>query len=143
MSMVERRLVCHFECDGAEHDIVLPRRSPLGIFDDPQSLPTDKWPITFLCLPHRHMCAVPVEAIRLDTAQIAAPSTYEVCLWQIEFECVRENCGLRQTIYTRYSPDAKPSDVESALQDASHVIACKGGHRAVLKWEALRVDLLG
>ena len=143
MPMVERRLVCHFDCDGAEHDIVLPRRSPLGIFDDPQNQPKGKWPITFLCLLHRHECEVPVEAIRLDTVQIASPGIREVCLWQIEFECARENCGLLQTIYTRYSRDAKPSDVERALQDASHAIACKGGHRAFVRWETLHVELLG
>jgi hypothetical protein len=143
MTTAERRYICQFLCDGEDHTLVLPRRSPLGTFDDPQNQPKGKWPITFLCLPHRHVCEVTLDTIHLDTVQTVAPGLNEVSLWQIEFECARENCGLLQTIYTRYSRDGKLSDVEGALRDASHVIACKGGHRAVVRWETLRVGQLG
>jgi hypothetical protein len=143
MPTAERRYVCQFLCNGEEHTFVLPRRSPLGIFDDPQNQPKGSWPIIFLCLPHRHACEVTLDTIHPDSVQTVAQGLHEASLWQIEFECVQGNCGLRQTIYTRYSRDGKPSDVERSLRDASHVIACKGGHRAVVRWETLRVELLG
>jgi hypothetical protein len=142
MSMTEMRCVCRFQCDGAGHSLVLPRRSPLGIFVDEPCQPTGIWPIDFLCLPHGHVCQIGKETIRQDSVETLAPGLHAVSLWQIEYECAKQNCGRRQTIYTRHSPDAESSDVINIVLRASRIIACKEGHSAELRRDLMTVERL-
>ena len=142
MSMAERRYVCQFLCHGVEHTLVLPRRSPLGTFDDPQNQPKGKWPITFLCLLHRHVCEVTLDTIRPDIVQTVPLGLNAVSLWQIEYECDRQNCGQHQTIYTRYLTDAEPQTLIETLQDACPLIFCERGHPVGLRKDLITVERL-
>jgi hypothetical protein len=135
--MTEMRFVCRFQCGGCEHTFVLPRQSPLGISDGEQYRPMGIWPIDFLCLPHGHVCRVGREAILLDSVAALAPGLREASLWQIEYECARQNCGQHQTIYTRYLTDAHPLDVIKIVLDANARIVCKEGHVAELRADSI------
>jgi hypothetical protein len=137
--MTEIRYVCQFRCDGAEHTFVLPRQSPLGISVGERYQPTDIWPIDFLCLQHGHVCRVGREAILLDSVAALAPGLREAYLWEIEYECARENCGQHRTIYTRYSADGMPSDVLGAALNAKVAILCREGHLIALDVSRMNV----
>lgn len=130
--MTELRFVCRYWCDGVEHTFVLPRQSPLGRFADEPYPSKDIWPIDFLCLPHGHVCRVGKETIRLESVETLARGLYEAFLWKIEYDCARENCGQRQTIYTRYSAAGTQSDVLRAVLETRAEILCSEGHEAVL-----------
>lgn len=140
--MTEMRCVCRFQCGGSEHTLVLPRRSPLGIFVDEPCQPKGTWPIDFLCLQHGHVCRVGKETIHLDSVQTVAPGLHVVSLWEIEYECAKQNCGQRRTIYTRYSRDAEPSDVTKIVLNASPMLVCKEGHPAELREDLMDVSRL-
>jgi hypothetical protein len=73
----------------------------------------------------------PREAIRLETVPTLPPAMREAILWQIDYECAQQNCGLHQTIYAKWSTDAKPTDVTRLLLNANPAAACRGGHLAV------------
>lgn len=141
--MTELRFVCRFLCDGVEHTFVLPRQSPLGRFADEPRLPTGIWPIDFLCLPHGHVCRVTPQAIHLDPVPTLALGIHETLLWKIEYECARQNCGQRQTIYTRFSEVGSQSDVLDAVLRTRAKILCSEGHEARLDVARLNLSLLG
>ena len=141
--MIVDRFVCRFLCYGSEHTFVLPPQSPLGISVGEQYRPTDTWPIDFLCLPHGHVCRVGREAIRLEGVEVLAQGLHEASLWQIEYECARQNCGQRQTIYTRYSAVGTQSDVLGAVFETRAKILCSDGHEAKLDADRMNLTLLG
>jgi hypothetical protein len=141
--MTELRFVCRFQCDGVDHTFVLPRQSPLGKSVGEQYQPTGIWPIDFLCLPHGHVCRVGREAIRLEGVAALAPGLHEGVLWEIEYECARQNCGQRQTIYTRYSAVGAQSDVIRAVLGTRARILCSEGHEARLDAARMSLSLLG
>lgn len=84
--------------------IVLPHRSPLGIFEYPQCLPTDEWPAMFLCLRHGHTCGREANSVRLE-AEALVPGQPVPALWQIQCQCARERCGRWHKLYTAKMPD--------------------------------------
>ncbi len=141
--MTELRFVCRFQCDGVEHTFVLPRQSPLGRFADEPRLPMGIWPIDFLCLPHGHVCRVTQQAIHLDPVPTLAPGIHETLLWKIEYECARQNCGQRQTIYTKFSEVGSRSDVLDAVLRTRANILCSEGHEAIFDAARLNLSLLG
>jgi len=141
--MTELRFVCRFQCDGVEHAFVLPRQSPLGRFADGPYLPTGIWPIDFLCLPHGHVCQVTPQAIRQESVDRLAQGLHEALLWKIEYECARQDCGQRQTIYTRYSEAGSQSDVLRAVLETRARILCSKGHEAKLEAARMSLSLLG
>jgi len=141
--MTVERFVCRFQCDGTEHTFVLPRESHLGRFGDEPYLPTGIWPIDFLCLPHGHVCRVGREAIRLEGVAALAPGLHEGVLWEIEYECARQNCGQRQTIYTRYSAVGTQADVLRDVLKTRARVLCSEGHEAKLDMARMELSLLG
>jgi hypothetical protein len=141
--MTVERFVCRFQCDGTEHTFVLPRESHLGRFGDEPYLPTGIWPIDFLCLPHGHVCRVDLQTIRLESVETLGQGLHEAFLWKIEYECARQNCGQRQTIYTRYSAVGAQSDVIRAVLGTRARILCSEGHEARLDAARMSLSLLG
>lgn len=141
--MTELRFVCRFQCDGIDHTFVLPRQSPLGIYVGEQYQPKGIWPIDFLCLPHGHMCRVGEETIHLESVETLGQGLREASLWRIEYECARQNCGQRRTIYTRYSAAGAQSDVLRAALGTRAKIPCSGGHEARLDAARMNLYLLG
>ena len=122
---MELRFVCQFHCHQADHEFVLPRQSPLGIYEDGRYRATDKWPIDFLCWQHGQMCLVGPPAIRLDTVPELPLGLHLAALWEIEAECAKENCGLRRTIYTKRSVDETPQAVARLLFAPGLRLECK------------------
>ena len=141
--MTMERFVCRFQCDGVEHTFVLPRQSPLGRFDDEPYLPKGIWPIDFLCLQHGHVCRVDRQTIRLEDVEVLPQGLHEASLWQIEYECARQNCGQRQTIYTRHSVVGTQSDVLGAVLKTRAEILCSKGHEVKLDVARMNLSLLG
>ena len=141
--MTMERFVCRFHCYGADHAFVLPRESHLGRFGDEPYLPKDIWPIDFLCLPHGHVCRVGPETIHLDSVETLGQGLHEAVLWKIEYECARQNCGQRQTIYTRYSAAGEQSDVLRAVLETRAKILCIEGHEARLDGTRINLSSLG
>ena len=141
--MTELRFVCRFQCDGAEHTFVLPRQSPLGTYVGEQYQPTGIWPIEFLCLQHGHVCRVTLGTIRLESVETRGQDQYEALLWKIEYECARQNCGQRQTIYTRYSAVGAKSDVLRVVSETGTRVLCSEGHEAKFGAAQMELTLLG
>lgn len=141
--MAEERFVCRFRCDGVEHTFALPRQNPLETYVDGPYPPKDIWPIDFLCLQHGHVCRVGRETIRLESVETLAPGLHEAFLWKIEYECARQNCGQRQTIYTRHSAVGTPSDVLDDVLKTKAEILCIGGHEARLDRDRMNLSCLG
>ena len=141
--MAEERFVCRFQCDGGEHTFVLPRESLLGRFGDEPYLPKGIWPIDFLCLPHGHVCRVTPGMIHLETVETLGQGLHEGFLWKIEYECARQNCGQRQTIYTRYSAVGAQSNVLHDVLETRARIFCSEGHEATLDAARMVLSLLG
>ncbi len=129
--MTEIRRVGKLPCGEIEHGFVLPRQSPLGIFDDQQSQPKGTWPIAFLCLPHGLAWQVTPDMIHLDTVQTVPPGLHEASVWQVEYECAHNNCGRHWTIYTKHSTDADPDYVVLRVLNANPTIQCEGEHVVV------------
>jgi len=84
--------------------IFLPHRSRLGIFENQESQPTDKWPATFLCLRHGRSFVRPVNSIHLD-AEMLDPHQPPSPMWRIECECGHKHCGRLHAIYIGRMPD--------------------------------------
>ena len=141
--MTELRFVCRFQCEEVEHTVVLPRQSPLGRFADEPYLPKGIWPIDFLCLPHGHVCRVTPHVIHLDPVPTLALGIHEALLWKIEYECARQNCGQRQTIYTRYSAVGTQADVLRDVLKTRARVLCSEGHEAKLDMARMELSLLG
>lgn len=134
---MEMRFVCQFHCHGANHEFVLPHRSPLGKSVGERYQATDRWPIDFLCWQHEQMCLVAASTIRLDTV-LALPLGLQLAsLWQIAVECANKNCAQRRTIYIKYSADETPSAVVRLLLSKVPLVDCPDGH--FLQFDASRM----
>lgn len=125
---MELRYVCRFHCHQVDHEFVLPRQSPLGIYEDGRYRAKDKWPIDYLCWQHGQMCSVGLPAIHLDTVPELPLGLQLASLWEIEVECARENCGQRRTIYTKYSADETPQAVARLAQAPGLQLECVNRH---------------
>ena len=87
----------------------------------------------FLCFRYERLCEVLAEAIHFETIAAQAPVSGEAALWQIECECVHENCGALHAIYTKYLADASTADVIRILRNANPIIACMTEHSVELR----------
>jgi hypothetical protein len=127
---VYARHVFLFNCPLCHEHVVLPRQSPLRTYVGQQYRPSGIWPIDFLCFRYAQVSQVPVESIRLDVIVVPGPVSGEAALWQIECECVHENCGMLHTIYTKYLADESAKNVERLLLEPVPLVACTHEHNA-------------
>jgi hypothetical protein len=92
--------------------IVLPHRSPLGIFQGLEDQPTDEWPAEFLCpvCGQRFVCSVDM----IDSAvPVPIPDSLIPDILRVECECDQRNSATRKTIYTTCP---KGADLKGELQ---------------------------
>lgn len=134
------RRVFQFQCPLCSEHMILPRQSPLGTYVDQQYQPSGIWPINFLCFRYGQVSQVPRESIHLDTIVVQAPVSGEAALWQIECECVHENCGMYHAIYTKYLADESAKNVERLLLDSTHLLACTQEHNAEFSAERTKAE---
>jgi len=129
-------------CPACGESIVLPRQSPLGMYESQQYLPSPMWPIAFLCNRHAQVCECSAATIDLDPVQRPNQSQPGISLWEIEVECAHSNCGLPHYIYAKYRPDKTAQDVVERLLKANPRIRCSGNHDVLLKAEKMKVTEL-
>jgi hypothetical protein len=119
------RLVFLRECQSCHQPIVLPRQSPLGIYEGQRYLPTDKWPITFVCIRDGQVRVLWVEEFHPE--ELMDLGQQSEVLWEIVCECGHRDCVRPHTIYTTCLPNVPKQDVANALYRANLTIAC-GSH---------------
>src|SRR5579863_6738763 len=120
------------KCLGCGRSNYLPHRSPLGIFQHPESRPTDVWPITFVCT----SCGK-VSAHYSPPDDHGGPAGSLPDLWQVECQCDHENCGKHHDIYTTYNSGFPKEAVRQRLVQLSVRIGCSG-HDFLLTEETMR-----
>lgn len=131
--------VFQFRCPQCGESILLPRRSPLGIYEGQQYLTTPMWPITLLCRLRVPVYECLADGIDLDPVYRPDPSLPKICLWEIEAECAHEGCRLRHCIYAKYQPDKTTQDVIGSVLKANPKIPCSGDHDLVFSSEKMKV----
>ena len=129
--MAEMMPVCQVPCGDEDHGFLVPPQIQAAIYADPQSLSKDKEPLIFVCLVHARAWELTPGMIHQALVQTLPPGLREASVWQVEYECAQRNCGLRQTIYTKYYKDAAPHALAEALLTREAKVACKGGHTAI------------
>jgi len=139
-------LVFFVRCQKCGESIVLPRQSPLGKYGDREYQPTDRWPITLLCIAHAQLCGV-APRFRREVIVMPDPGPRRVSLWQIDCECGRENCGKPQTIYTTYLSIGTQEDIARELSKAAADVlpktACATGlHDLVIRKDKISARIL-
>jgi hypothetical protein len=115
--------VCLFRCSNAKCsiDIVLPRQSHLGQFDDLANPATGIWPITYLCQRCGRVSEVPAEAIRQEISGTRDRGP----LFRYDFSNGRPDSPARFVIYTQ---ENKPDTVnaEDARQAVERILKPSG-----------------
>jgi hypothetical protein len=95
--------------------IVLPHQSPLGRFVYPHCLPTDKWPVVFVCTHCEHTIGLRDGDIRPAPVEVQAQSPHSESFWYLEFECVRKDSPRLYGIATKFLKSASEEDVKSIV----------------------------
>ncbi len=135
MSPIERRH--YLLCPVCAEPIPLPRLSLLGIFSGQQSQPTDKWPLTFLCIPRARLSECLARDIQFGP--VGKPDrSLQSSFLRIEAECVREGCGKHHAIYSWFYTAEPSLGIADALLRATPRLQC-GGHVAEFVAEKVRV----
>ena len=134
--------VYQFQCPKCFEHTTLPRQSPLGTSVDQQYQPTDIWPINFLCFRYGQVFSVQAAAIHQTTIVALAPNSGAASLWEIECECVHNNCGKHHAIYTKYLTDAPTSVVIDILLKAYPTIACTEEHSVEFRADRMEAHRL-
>jgi hypothetical protein len=139
--MVLGHLGCHFVCPGCEEHVFLPRESHLGTFSGLPCQPRGEWPIRFLCLRKERLYSVASEPFHLDIEPLPNLDRGEAEFWEIECECVRQNCRQRHTIYTKCSANEIWPHIRRLLigtNSASDEI-CAVGHTAEFREDRIQI----
>lgn len=123
-------VVCFVQCPGCENGrTILPRQSRLGTF---RALPNPSkysWPAMFLCRECERTSLDWGTNIRSDSEEVPAPTSgLAPVLWQIEYECVRENCGEPHVLYMRWLEGDSAESVSARAVKGAPSIPCKDGH---------------
>lgn len=103
--------------------IVLPRQSPLGIFEHPQRRPTDEWPIDYLCSYCGQLFSLPAEEIRLEGVETLGQMPLSETLRQYEFSNDHRHSPRFYRIYSK------------ALSRVSEETLIEGMLKPTGKWE--------
>ena len=140
--MILVRDAYRFPCPLCKVSIILPRRSPLGIYEGQQCQPTSEWPIQLLCILRGRVCKCIGENLRRSLEPLPDQSLQLASLWQIDCECASEGCGRHSSIYTWWLESAAASNIVSAAIEAEPIIACTLAHDLVLKREKMRAVIL-
>jgi hypothetical protein len=89
-----------FCCPDCGDSILLPRQSPLGIYEGQHYRQSVDWPIAFLCRRHERLCEGLPDMIHQEAFARPSPPQPHFALWEIDCVCGQPNCGLPTTIYT-------------------------------------------
>jgi hypothetical protein len=107
--------VYFLRCPIESESILLPRRSPLGIFDGEVCLPTDIWPLEVLCPECELGFSCPVGLIHPGEMLDHVIETRS--LFRIPYTYIHNNSEVRREIYTALSTrDPKESVLEKARE---------------------------
>jgi hypothetical protein len=123
--MMFARRVFLRECPGCHGPIVLPRQSPLGIYEGQSYRPTDRRPARFLCIRDGQVREMWVTEFRLE--DYTGLDQELAALWDVVCVCARKNCERPHTIYTMCSPRADVATVRDAVYKTNLSFAC-GDH---------------
>jgi len=122
-------LVCVVPCLYCDGRAILPRQSRLGKFQGLPNPTTASWPAMFLCRKCERTYLGLAGTIRPSDEQLPGPMSGHVpALWQIEFECERENCGEPHVLYSRWLEGDTAGRVEALAVSASSQVPCRDGH---------------
>jgi hypothetical protein len=114
-------LVCL--CD--RETIVLPRRSPLGIYVGPQYQPMGAWPIELVCTRRGQLFVRSRKEIQSEgILHRGDQNKHSPVLWQIERKCGRERCPKNHAIFLWYAADATREEIASEILRAAPKISC-------------------
>lgn len=94
-------------CPACRKSIVLPRQSPLGIFQGLESQSTDEWPATFLCPACGQVFSCSFEKID-DAAQMTIPNSQIPDLLRVLYVCGQGNFEARKVAYTTCPKGSDP-----------------------------------
>lgn len=112
--------------------IVLPRQSPLGIYEGQKYQPMAGWPAMFLCLRHGRVSLHWPDNVHSEEVEVSAQDQPQPALWQIDFQHDQENCGKLHTIYTTCSVAYSEADIANRITRTNPKVAC-GEHELTLK----------
>jgi hypothetical protein len=101
-------------CPYCRKAIALPHQSPLGIFQDHESQPTDEWPADFLCPFCGLVFACSFDKID-DAAQTMAHNSHIPDLLRVEYVCGPDNSETRKVIYTTCPKGSDPEGEKPRL----------------------------
>ena len=133
--MNDRFRAVHFvECH-CGHYTVLPRQSPLGMYEDLDYRPTVEWPATFLCIGCGRLS---VHSQRRFGQVQAMDQNPPADLWKIVLRCDQENCERTRTIYTTGGPSAAEADVKNIVFRRLSTIQGGAGHSFAVSDKTLK-----
>jgi hypothetical protein len=126
-------LISEIPCSdsGCSGKSVLPRRSRLGRFESLPDPSMDAWPAVFLCRRCGLLTVGFGDKTRQNTAITLGPSLgIPRGLWQVAFECGRENCGEPHAIYAQWIEGDSSENVGALVAKAVQMLPCRGSHHA-------------
>ncbi len=130
-------------CHKCRNSTLLPRQSPLGIYEGQRYQPMGAWPIAFLCRPCGQVydrfaeeiySRLPVQKVGQRQGQI---------LWEIEVICAHGSCELMTPIYTKYHAADNEDLVIDLLLSVDPILDCRGyAHGLKLRGERIKANRL-
>jgi hypothetical protein len=128
------------KCPLCEWSVALPRRSPLGIYDDAEYRRTpSSWPTALICLAHEQVCECSYDRVSRKDMEEQGHSEYPAALWGIVCACIQEGCSMNLTAYTFWdsSEAARPELIDRVVKTKPTGAFCSSGHE--IKWHPEKI----
>ena len=97
--------------------IVIPQQTPLGSLSVFGFLPTENWPIRFLCTSCGFLSEYSASDVHVGRIETQLEDKPTECLCRVGFGCVLEDCGRRYSVWTVPSQGASEGDVVSTVRE--------------------------
>src|ERR1700693_3176769 len=139
--MAELQQLDWFRCSPCGSRIVLPRQSPLGIYETLEYRDMGAWPITLLCIDFVQLCERSFDTVQDDYLPPPDQSVELAVLWEITCECAQQNCGLLRAIYTYWTASTINTEIRQRLAQVERTLPCAAHHVPMhdLKFDAERM----
>jgi hypothetical protein len=111
------------------HTTVVPRQTPLEIFQGQPNQPKGTPQATFLCIECGVQFPCTPEDFPLYPFERQAPNRPHPVLWHIAGECVHEDCGQLKPIFFGYDASGKEGDLRKRVFGFVKEMECWKSHR--------------
>ncbi len=135
-------IVCSLIVCPKGHTIVLPRQTPLRMFPNQQSPPTEKLKAIFLCTECEVQFSCSPEDFRIHRIERQGRDHPIPLLWHIAGECVIGNCEKLKPIFFGYDASGKEGVVRQYVLGLVGEMECSAGHRQWVTGDMPQIEVI-